>query len=470
VAHALNVLKMKPLWRHCRFVTRGRWTGPSLAVAALLAPFPSAAGQTPPTPAPQTTVSGPADPRPSAGEVGQARSPGPQPIVGQEPLPLLPVTRLEDQPRAAQLDAGPTFSLRVREPQPVQELLLRLVRDTRFSIVAEPGVAGTFVGELKDVTLGQALDLVLHPLDLDYDVDRSFIRVFPVRMETRLFDVNYLQTARATRRTLGSATAGGEAPSWTVESSETADLFEELTAGVRTLLSAGGRFNLDRKAALLQVTDYADRLDRVGVYVEAVGERVTRQVEIRGLVVEVSLDTAHESGVDWGAVVAALGGDPEAAFAGRLRGLDLADPSALVQALAAQGVVRVLARPRVLAMNNEPAYLRVEREAASSDSTGPPGARVGLVLTVTPQITADGIIQMSVSPSVTERAGGSTSTEGGVPPVVSVREADTLVRVRSGEAALISGLLQADAGRKTDLLVLLAPTLVVPAPGSMTAR
>jgi hypothetical protein len=35
---------------------------------------------------------------------------------------------------------------------------------------------------------------------------------------------------------------------------------------------------------------------------------------------------------------------------------------------------------------------------------------------------------------------------------------------------VISGLLQADAGRKTDLVVLLAPTLVVPAPASTAGR
>jgi len=92
------------------------------------------------------------------------------------------------------------------------------------------------------------------------------------------------------------------------------------------------------------------------------------------------------------------------------------------------------------------------------------------VLTVTPQIAADGIIQMSVSPSVTERTGVTASAEGGGVPVVSVREADTLVRVRSGETAVISGLLQGDVGRKTDLVVLLMPTLVVPAPASTAGR
>ena len=54
------------------------------------------------------------------------------------------------------------------------------------------------------------------------------------------------------------------------------DVFDELAVGVRTLLSAHGRFNLDRKAALLQMTDFPDRLDRVTSYLDAVAARVNR--------------------------------------------------------------------------------------------------------------------------------------------------------------------------------------------------
>ena len=135
-------------------------------------------------------------------------------------------------------------------------------------------------------------------------------------------------------------------------------------------------------------------------------------------------------------------------------------------------------------MNNEPAYMRVGREGvyfvttertdpvtgARETRAEPRGISEGLVLTVTPQIAADGIIQMSVSPTVTERTGETTSAQGDAVPVVNVREADTLVRVRSGETAVISGMLQGDVERQTDLVVLLMPTLVVPAPASAAGR
>jgi type II secretory pathway component GspD/PulD (secretin) len=96
---------------------------------------------------------------------------------------------------------------------------------------------------------------------------------------------------------------------------------------------------------------------------------------------------------------------------------------------------------------------------------------------------------MSINPSVTERTGVATSRLGDQVPIISVRETDTLVRVRQGETIVIAGLMQDRASldeskipilgdvpfvgnlfkrttrsqRKTDLVILLTPTLMGPA-------
>jgi MSHA biogenesis protein MshL len=392
------------------------------------------AGSGPPLPSP-LAVSRLADPQSPAGvpapaHVSQQAS---QPS-GQKPLPPLPVTRLEERLREEYLDAGRTFSLRLNDPVPVKEVLLLLVRDTRFSIVASAGVEGAFVGELKDVTLKQALDLVLHPLDLDYLVDDTFIRVFPRRLETRRFDVNYVLTSRSTERSVGGPAGDRGSAPVRVSSVDHADLYAELAAGMTTLLSSDGRFNLDRKAALLQVTDYPDRLDQVRLYVEAVEQRATRQVAIQAWLVEVALDASHAAGLDWSAVTGRSSG-----------GVTVTEISAqaLLSALAAQGAVNVLATPRVSAMNNEPAVMRAD----------------GITLTVTPQIAVDGFVQMSITPSVTD---GDAAPAGAGAPRAGVREADTFVRVRGGETVVISGLMRQRGAARTDLVVLLTPTLVIP--------
>ena len=388
----------------------------------------------------------------------------------RQPLPPLPVVQLDETSRQ-DLDAR-TRSFLFTEELPIKDLLMRLVRDTDLSVVPDPDVEGTFVGELKNVTLRQALDLVLRPRDLDYSVQGSFIRVFKRRMETRIFAVDYVPTRRVARRELtanatgpggdlalvppeGSAASRAAAGppvdgSWTqIAASEDGDLFQELAVGVQMLLSEEGKFNLDRKAALLQVTDLPDRLEKVGFYLDAVQTRVQRQVQIQALVIEVGLRDEFASGIDWPALLRDMGASTEAEAApigGLSLDLRVGNVDDLLRALSNQGTVTVVSNPRVVAMNSEPVVMRVGTRdiffvtTSRMDAAGrvvqttltPRAVTEGLVLTVTPQISAGGIINMSINPSVTARTGEATSRLGDTVPVVSVRETDTMVRVRQG--------------------------------------
>ena len=136
---------------------------------------------------------------------------------------------------------------------------------------------------------------------------------------------------------------------------DSADLYADLAEGVKSLLSAEGRMNLDRTAALLQVTDRPSRLARVEQYLEAVMLRVTRQVQIEAKVIEVELRDEFSAGINWRAVLRR----PDATIAtasqtlapatsgGFTLALNVGDFSALLNAFAAQGKVNVLSSPRI---------------------------------------------------------------------------------------------------------------------------
>ncbi len=154
------------------------------------------------------------------------------------------------------------LSLLMSEPIHIADLLLLLVRDTQESIVLDPDIDGTFVGELKDVTLRQALDIALAPHELEYAVEGGVIRVFPRRTATRFFDIDYVTTRRSATPTLRAPTMPLAATASSAEVTRTDQeyFFEQVADGVGALLSPRGRMHLDRKAALVQVTDYPDRL------------------------------------------------------------------------------------------------------------------------------------------------------------------------------------------------------------------
>ena len=330
-------------------------------------------------------------------------------------MPTLPLTQLDERALAADLD-NRTFTLTFAQPVPVKDLLLLLVRGTNLSVVPDPAIGGSFIGELKNVTVRQALGLILTPLGLDYSVDGNIIRVFRREPSTRIFDVNYIASERSGAAMIGGVgAAGGDpaAPSFANVSTATkADLFSDLTRGVQTLLSERAAFNVDRKAGLLQVTDFPERLDRVALYLETVHDRVHRQVQIDARVVEVELNDEKAPSLDWAGLAAQLMADQSpaerAAARPTLTGMRVIDVQKLLGLMAAQGKLLVMASPRLVTLNNEPAIVRTD----------------AITISVTPQIAPDSAVMLSVSPIVKA-------------PVVA--ESDMLARVADGETLVIPG-------------------------------
>ena len=313
-------------------------------------------------------------------------------------MPTLPLTQLDESGPAPELD-NRTVTVTFAQAVPIRDLLLQLVRGTSLSVVPDPAVSGTFTGELKNVTVRQALSLILPPLGLDFTVAAGAIRVFRREPETRIFSIDYIAAERTGQTTTGAASATQTSAAVTMTART--DVFGDIAKGVQTLLSERGSFNVDRKAGLLQVTDFPERLDRVAAYLDAVQDRVLRQVQIDARVIEVELKDENAQTLDW----SALGG----------RVMSLAR---VIAALEAQGKVTVLANPRLVTVNNEPAIVRTE----------------ALTLTVTPQIAPDTAIMLDVSPMLSAPAAA---------------EADMLARVADGDTLVLAGFTRDRETRDT---------------------
>ena len=205
------------------------------------------------------------------------------------------------------------------------------------------------------MTLRKALDIALAPHELEYAVEGGVIRVFPRRTATRFFDIDYVTTRRSATRTLRAPTVPLAATASSAEVTRTDQeyFFEQVADGVGALLSPRGRMHLDRKAALVQVTDYPDRLAQVEQYLDRVLRRVLRQVHLQARLIEVELD-GTSAGIDWPAAVVAAGGQHRSQARSSVAPVGtLADFDRLIEALATQGRVTVLSSPSVVTLNNE---------------------------------------------------------------------------------------------------------------------
>ena len=126
-----------------------------------------------------------------------------------------------------------------------------------------------------------------------------------------------------------------------------------------------------------------------------------------------------------------------------------------VNALATDGRLKVLATPRVLALDNQAATISTGRRVPfiNASRQTPEGSLlntvqyvdVGIILKVTPRITSDGLVTMYVRPEVSNAAPASESVElgpGVVAPVFDSNYAETTVTARTGQTVILGGLMR----------------------------
>ncbi len=193
------------------------------------------------------------------------------------------------------------------------------------------------------------------------------------------------------------------------------------------------------------------------------------QVRIRALIYDISLEDMEELGLNWRndakfrqnradepqsvlsidtvtrVPFANSPVDGAITFASLSRHFDI---TTVLNALRQANNSRLIADPSVAVLNNEQAIMQIVQEIPYQELTQTSGGgnigttsfkEVGVKLQVTPQIADDGTIQMDVNPSFSRLAGFTPNTDQ---PIIDRREANTHVRVASGQTLVIGGLRQ----------------------------
>ncbi|HRI83297.1 MAG TPA: type II secretory protein PulD, partial [Opitutaceae bacterium] len=259
--------------------------------------------------------------------------------------------------------------------------------------------------------------------------------------------------------------------------------WNNLETELRAMLEDDDRLVLNRFSGVAQVTAPLARHEAVRAFLQLVNHRITRQVEIEARLVEVTLRDERKLGIDWelaaGAVgeatlsagspleVPGVGGTMFAAnsFAANL---GFGRATAVIHALRQQGDVRTVAQPRLRALNNQTAFIKVGEDRPffrlQQSTTFQQGGTtvpvnqtqeqfsvstitIGTILAVTPQIDGEGVITLDVLPAITRLQAIVTSPDGRqTAPLTDVKQASTIVRLRDGETAVIGGLISEESG------------------------
>ncbi len=266
------------------------------------------------------------------------------------------------------------------------------------------------------------------------------------------------------------------------EEDEDEDAYEEEAATtivdvIAQLLTEYGRVIEDTRTNSLVVTDVPSQFPQIEKAIKELDVKLP-QVMIEAEIIEASLDTIDKLGITWGSssegeLATAYGAsrsltypftkntdDPLIGPGGNVSGLYLGYVSAMnlggiLAMLTSDTDTRILARPKIMTLNNEAAEIMISSKTAISSiteqsateglsvqSVSAERVETGVSLRVIPQINKEGMITMTVEPSVTNTAWSAYFSGSFVDP--KTRSAKTTVTIRDGETIIIGGLIDTE--------------------------
>lgn len=305
----------------------------------------------------------------------------------------------------------------------------------------------------------------------------------------------------------------------------------------RTTFREAASIIVNPEAGVVVVRATARQHEKVQEYLDLVLMNARRQVIIEATIAEVNLSDRYQQGINWQSLRSLRPGAPQAGFsiAQNQTGLPVPDPfaaasgsftaptpfsfllnyvapgmgiSSTLSLLETFGKVKVLSSPKISVLNNQTAMLKVVNNVvyflikndSTTTTTGttnnftstPQSVSVGLVMSVTPQISENGSILLNVRPTISslQGAGKTDPTPGlavpNVVPEIQTREMESMLRLSDGEVAVMGGLMEDrvnytsneipglgglpgignffrnrdDTSTKTELVIFLKPTII----------
>lgn len=170
------------------------------------------------------------------------------------------------------------------------------------------------------------------------------------------------------------------------------------------------------------------------------------QILIEGRVVEVSQSGLSDTGIVWGNEQGSFKFSIDRDTGGISRSDDII---ATINALIASGKAKILANPKITALDGKEAEINIGSRIPFAVPAGTTATSTqwtvqyidaGVNLKILPNVASDGTIVSTIKPEVSNVSEWRTTSAGEF-PVISTRNASVTVRIRDGETLVIGGLI-----------------------------
>lgn len=368
------------------------------------------------------------------------------PAQTQVRLPLAGLPTGQEQLELASREGR--LSLTVRDSQ-VDVVLGAIAQQFGLNVVTAGAVSGKISVTLTDVALEDALDAILKTNGYIWVRDKNIILVSPMGgqspvapgvqgREVRVFPLNF------------------------VLATDMQTVIQGLLSPVgKSFVTESNSANRRKTHEAIVVEDLPPYLERIAMYL-AEADRPPRQVLIEAHILEVSLQDTTEHGVDFAALARVAGSTvifSTPVFNTPASALDsITSPSysvnvvgndllALIEAIKRTTDAKTLASPKSVVINGQESRIQVGQRLGYFVTTTTQTSTLqevqfletGIVLRVTPTITEDNRVLMTVKPQISD----GTISDLGLPQERTT-EVETTVMLQDGCGIVIGGLIKED--------------------------
>jgi len=430
---------------------------PAPAVETKVVSAPAVPPPAPPAPAPASAKAAPSKPKSPRGDaLFEAAAAQLDQDQAAQPAGGGSAYRSRTISEAPTQFTGEPISLDLKDAD-IKDVFRTISQLTGLNIVIDPEVRGTVTVQLEDVPWDQALDLILKQNSLGYVLENNIMRIATTAK---------LQAEEGDRARLAEARQAAE-PTRTVIKKLSYAKATEIVPTLQSVMSKRGSIVVDQRTNTLIIREIPTYLPAVLQLIDNL-DTATPQVVIESRIVETTKSLGRSLGINWSVrgkadvehgnttnlifpntvdagINVGLGNGPTVASLVLGNILNTFNLDVALPAAENQGLLKIISSPKVTSLTNTAALIQsgvqIPVQTTVNNTTTVIYVDATLKLDVTPQITAEGTILLTVNVTKREPAVALNLALGQNVPL-TIREYRGQVLVKDGGTTVIGGIFQ----------------------------
>jgi general secretion pathway protein D len=375
------------------------------------------------------------------------------------------------------------FTLHIANSVNLKTILSDLVNECRLNIVLKDKKAKQLINQniefinVENVSFNELLNTIFAQANLFYEIKHNTVIIS--YNKTKTFRVDFIPSSIT-----GNTNIDSTENTNSIKTDYTFDFWDNLKNNIIQILkNTNSEYKepiIDKNSGLVTVTGDRYQIEEISKYIDDLNSRLHKQVLIDVKIYSVRLSSSHKAGIDWSKLSFSVGYKQDAQSPDKLAESFTQTPirtnniigsqsvfssavfnvAGLLNFLAQNGNVYSISNPKIVTLNNQKALISAGETVyykyaakVTTDANGNPNTEyaieskfVGVLLDITPQISDNRKIILSINPRINEFVDQSSVQDSDMdrPPNTKENTMMSVVRMKDNSTLILGGLITSD--------------------------